>query len=128
MGKDANPKTLVDSPAVREKIRELAQLISQEQFGAEGIPKEIKFSLMEAIGHEAGQELAQAIDQKLMEIHQQHFAAAQPCPQCGKLCPSWSKRREFSTRDGTTELPEVACYCTACRRTFFPSAAPVRTR
>jgi len=39
------------SPAVRQKLQELAELISREQFGEERIPKEITFSEIEEIGH-----------------------------------------------------------------------------
>ena len=40
------------SGAVRQKLQELAELVSQERFGEAGIPKEITFSEIEEIGHQ----------------------------------------------------------------------------
>ena len=53
------------SGAVRQKLQELAELVSQERFGEAGIPKEITFSEIEEIGHQVGQLSRSAIEVKL---------------------------------------------------------------
>ena len=118
---DARTKPVELSPAIAEKMKELAELIAVEQFGPQGIPKEITFSEIEEIGHQAGRMLASKVDHELVADHQGHFADAQPCPQCGDGCASRPQGRELVTRDGRVALSEAACYCYRCRRPFFPS-------
>ena len=60
MSKEAREKRPAASPAVMEKMKELAELISQEQFAPSGVPIEITFSEIEEIGHQAGQLIAGA--------------------------------------------------------------------
>jgi len=116
------------SPAVRQKLQELAELISLEQFGEEGIPKEITFSEIEEIGHQVGQLAAGAMDQSLPLWHAKHLAAMEPCPQCGEDCQVQQRQRSLQTRDGTVTLDEPVCHCSRCARDFFPSASVAETR
>ena len=125
MSKKARKNRPVASPAVSERIQELAALIARERFGPEGVPKDITFSEIEEIGHQAGQMVAAEVDRELVGDHQEHFADEQACPQCGQRCASQPSERELTTRDGTMELPESVCYCLSCRRSFFPSAGSV---
>ena len=116
------------SPAVRQKLQELAELISEERFGEAGIPREFSFSEIEEIGHQVGQLAAGTVDQTLQLQHAQHLAEVEPCPQCGEDCQVQQRPRSLQTRDGTVELVEPVCYCPACERDFFPSASPLETR
>ena len=116
------------SPAVRRKLQELAELISLEQFGAEGIPKEITFSEIEEIGHQVGQLVAGTVDQTLQLRHTKHLADVEPCPQCGEDGKIQQRQRTLQTRDGTVELDEPVCHCPRCERDFFPSASLAETR
>ena len=122
MSKEARNARRVASPAVAEKMKELAVLVAWERFGPEGVPIDITFSEIEEIGHETGQMVAAHVDHKLVEDHQEHFTDEQACPQCGKPCASRPCKRELTTRDGAMELAETACRCPSCRRSFFPSA------
>ena len=122
MSMEARSSRLDVSPVVAEKMKELARLIAQERFGDEGIPVDITFSEIEEIGHQAGRSIAAHVDRQLMADHQEHFADQQACPQCGQACLPDAAERELTTRDGTMPLPEAACYCRSCRRSFFPSA------
>jgi len=116
------------SLTVRQKLQELAELISLEQFGEEGIPKEITFSEIEEIGHQVGQLAAGAVDRSLQLRHAEHLADVEPCPQCGEACQVQQQQRSLQTRDGTIELDEPVCHCLACERDFFPSASLAETR
>lgn len=116
------------SRAVRQKLQELAELVSQERFGEAGIPKEIAFSEIEEIGHQVGRLAAGTIDQTLQLRHAEHLAEVESCPACGRSCPVERRERPLQTRDGTILLDEPVCHCHACERDFFPSASPVETR
>jgi len=122
MSKDARVKAAAPSAAVQAKIRELAELMARERSAAGGLPADVTFSQIEAWGHQAGQLVAAAVDQRLVDQHRDQLAAEQPCPQCGQLCSCSARSRELITRDGPVELNEAACYCHRCRRSFFPSA------
>lgn len=108
------------SPAVRHKLQELAELISEERFGEAGIPLEFSFSEIEEIGHQVGQLAAGTIDQALQQQHAEHLSETVPCPGCGRRCQVKRHERGIQTRDGTVELDEPACYCPHCERDFFP--------
>lgn len=122
MSKEARNKRHEMSPAVVEKMKELAALIAAERFGLQRVPKQITFSAIEQIGHQAGRALATQVDQELVGDHRDHFGGEQACPQCGRACPSQPHQRDLMTRDGPVELTEATCYCVDCRRSFFPSA------
>lgn len=116
------------SSAVRRKLQELAELVSQERFGEAGIPREFTFSEIEEIGHEVGRLAAGTIDQALQLRHAEHLAEAASCPTCGRDCPIERRQRGLATRDGTVTLNEPVCHCRACERDFFPSASSVEAR
>jgi hypothetical protein len=116
------------SPAARQKLQELAELISQERFGAAGIPKEFTFSEIEAIGHGVGQLAAGAVDRLLQQQHAGHLVEREPCPGCGEECVVERRERPLQTRDGTIVLDEPVCRCRACERDFFPSASALEAR
>lgn len=124
MSKEARGKIEAVSPAVREKIRELAELMARERC-VDGLPSDLTFSEIEEWGHQAGRLLAAAVDQHVLHEHRAQLAAEQACPQCSRPCVCQSRPRELVTRDGPVELTEAVCYCTVCRRSFFPSAGVV---
>ena len=85
MSKDARAKAAEPSAAVRAKIRELAELMARERCAGGGLPPDVTFSQIEEWGHQAGQLVAAAVDQQLVDQHRDQLAAEQPCPQCGAL-------------------------------------------
>lgn len=110
------------SPAVRTKMQELADLVSREQYGEQGVPLEVTWTEIEDIGHEIGQLAAAEVDQTLQRSHAEHFDDPQACPACGRKCKTSVEPRALKTRDGTADLSEPTCFCNACERSFFPSA------
>jgi hypothetical protein len=115
------------SRAVRRKLQELADLIAEERFGEEGIPKEIAFSEIEEIGHQVGRLAAGTVDQTLQRQHAEHLTATASCPGCGRECEVKRRERPLQTRDGTVAFDEPVGYCSSCERDFFPSASPAET-
>ena len=111
------------SQQIQEKLAELAELVSIEQYGADGPPKELTFRDIERVGYQVGQLAAQKFESAATQQHQQHFDNDQLCPQCGTLChPQKPVERQLQTRLGPVRLSEIPFHCNACRRSFFPSA------
>ena len=111
------------SQAVRDKMRELAELVASEQYGPEGVPLEITFSQIEQLGHQVGRLTATTFDQAVQHQHARQFQHEHECPQCGNRCSlTREKPREFQTLDGKATLGEPEFFCPDCQRAFFPSA------
>ncbi len=110
------------SAEVRSKMVELAELITREKYGEEGVPYEITWAEIEEVGHEIGRLTATTVDEQLFSSHCRHFNDCHACPTCGRKCPRDHKSRGLKTRNGTAELDEPMFYCTSCERSFFPSA------
>ena len=110
------------SQAVRDKMRELAELVAREQYGPDGVPLEITFSQIEQLGHQVGRLTATTFDQTVQHQHTDHFQHRHSCPQCGNACSlAREKPRELQTLDGSARLEEPEFFCTDCQRSFFPS-------
>lgn len=90
--------------------------------------EEVRFTAMEAAGHKFGRAVAQMTTERLALAHAQRLTEPQPCPTCGRSCPLVHRERELETIDGPMDLSEPVCYCSACRRDFFPSASRLGTQ
>jgi hypothetical protein len=114
---------LTVSQQIQQKLSELAELVSMEQYGAEGPPKDLTFRQIENVGYEVGKLAAAKFESMAAEKHGKHFEGLQPCPQCGCQCEAGDPvERKLLTRLGPVNLVEVEFHCNACRRSFFPSA------
>ena len=108
---------------IQKKLVELAELISVQEYGPNGPPKELKFREIERAGYQAAQLAAAKFEMTVAEQHQRHFDGAQRCPQCGDQCEAEGlAERQLLTRLGPVNLSEIKFHCNACRRSFFPSA------
>lgn len=108
---------------IQEKFAELADLISKQQYGPDGPPKDVTFREIEQAGYQAAQLASAKFQQTATEQHQQHFEGVQPCPGCGADCEARGfAQRQLLTRLGPVNLSEIEFHCNACRRSFFPSA------
>lgn len=108
---------------IQHKLAELAELISVDEFGSDGPPKELTFREIESVGYQVAQLAAAKFEATATGQHRQHFEVDHPCPQCGKLCPAQGlTERQLLTRLGPVNLSEIEFHCNACRRSFFPSA------
>jgi hypothetical protein len=104
------------------KLSELAELISIQEYGPDGPPKELTFREIERVGYQAAQRIAAKFETTATAQHQQHFEGDQACPQCGDQCEAQGlAERRLLTRLGPVNLSEIKFHCNACRRSFFPS-------
>jgi len=92
------------------------------------LKEDVRFHVLESAGHALGRAVAQIATERLTLARAERIQGPQPCPTCGRACPLVHRERELETIDGPIELREPVCYCSACRRDFFPSASRVGTR
>lgn len=85
--------------------------------------EDVRFHEMEAAGHALGRVVAQSATEKLTLARAERLTEPQPCPTCSKRCSVVHRERDLETGDGSIDLSEPVCYCSACRRDFFPSAS-----
>lgn len=90
--------------------------------------EEVRFTMLEAVGHQVGRAVAQAMTERLALERAERLIGSQPCPCCGRRCPLVHRKRPMETIDGPIELHEPVCHCPSCRRDFFPSASGLGTR
>ncbi len=122
---EAAPNTVAPSVKhqIQAKLAELAELISIQEYGPDGPPKELKFREIERAGYQAAQLVASKFETTVSAQHQRHFDGPQACPQCGGECEAEGlAQRQLLTRLGPVDLSEIKFHCNACRRSFFPSA------
>lgn len=114
---------------LREKkerlLREAAEVdveLARLEGAIEGVPH---YSVIERRGHELGQELSCAFQQRQMGEVVAAAAVRQRCPGCGCLCAAAAQPRAMTGLDGPLDLLELKSHCPRCRRDFFPSAGSV---
>ena len=122
MGKDAQKQVVLTEEA-KKKFEECVAAFAACGFGADGPARDTTFAEIEEFGHEVGQMIARAVDERLATQHATHFRGTAPCPTCGTDCPveGTSATRDLQTCDGDVPLHEPICHCSVCRRDFFPS-------
>jgi hypothetical protein len=119
MGRDAGSIRVELSPELQQVACQLGRKVFPE-----GLPRETKFSELEAIACALGDEIAR----QLMESHVQQQTAdwpegdSAPCPECrGPTSEAPDRPRSLMTTRGEVTWTEHARYCHRCRRAFFPS-------
>ena len=64
------------SQQIEEKLAELAKLVSMQEYGPDGPPKELTFRQIEATAYRVGQHAAKMYEESATEQHQRHFSGA----------------------------------------------------
>lgn len=90
-----------------------------------GIPH---YSQIESAAAMTGRELAQFIQQVRIEEIALTQGPQSACPTCGDVCNIAHPRRTLESIVGRVEIMEPKAHCPRCRRDFFPSTTPPRTR
>ena len=81
------------------------------------------FTDLESAGHRMGRAVAQCTTERLCaKKTAKALSKLHACPDCGRRRKAELKDRSYVTTDGPIQLHEVACYCSTCRRDFFPAA------
>jgi len=112
----------------KELLRQLTELLVEEQVEQGVFLETPHYSLIERQAHLLGRELSQQAQARSAREIAAQCAAQVPCPTCQTPCPTQTQTREVRSLDGPVELTEVVGDCPACRRSFFPSAGCVGDR
>ena len=110
-----------------EELRELhdlaarwAQIVSKRAFGDDGPGLDVDFRTFEQIATAAAHGLTEGTLQLLLQQQAAKLPAEQPCPACGRLCPTQSRTRPLTAQGAAVEQVERIAHCPDCRRDFFP--------
>ena len=112
-----------------EELRELhdlarawAQIVSRRAFGDDGPGLDVDFRTFEQIATAAAQGLTEGTPQLLLQQQADKLPHEQPCPACGKLCPTGPHTRTLTAQGAEIQQAERLAHCPDCRRDFFPPA------
>ena len=112
-----------------EELRELhdlaarwAQIVSKRAFGDDGPGLDVDFRTFEQIATAAAHGLTEGTLQLLLKQQAGKLSGDQPCPHCGKLCPTAPHTRPLTAQGATVQQVEHIAHCPDCRRDFFPPA------
>lgn len=101
-----------------ERIRELAEELSQEFGQIEERDGECLMTDVEDFAAEIGDALATRVMERELESREKIGDAICPCCEApGKVR---RRKRTVQTKRGTIEIEEPEFYCGRCRKSFFP--------
>ncbi len=119
MGKD-----IARRPAeFQARVTQFARELSQEMF-PEGLPEGMKFSDLEEIAIEVGDEVSRTLIEGRVRARARSDPdpQAQGCPECGGPLREGPRRvRKLTTTRGAVTWTEQTQRCPRCRRAFSPS-------
>jgi hypothetical protein len=112
-----------------EELRELhdlaarwAKIVSKRAFGDDGPGLDVDFRTFEQIATAAAAGLTEGTLQLLLQQQADKLPERQPCPTCGKLCPTTPHTRPLTAQGAGVQQVERIAHCPDCRRDFFPPA------
>ena len=105
-----------------------AQIVSQRAFGEDGPGLDVDFTTFEQIATAAASGLTEGTLQLLLAQQADKLPQQQPCPTCGKLCPTKPHTRSLTAQGAEVQQVERIAHCPDCRRDFFPPADTSGTR
>ncbi len=124
---------MTTSPFTNDELLQLqsfaaqwAKIVSRRMFGEDGPGLQIDFRTMEAIASAAARGLTEGTLRLLLEQQAQKLPAEQPCPECGRLCPTEAQTRSLTAQGAEVPQLERVAHCPHCRRDFFPPPDSLR--
>jgi len=116
------------TPEMLQEIHDLAagwgKIVARRAFGEDGPGLDVDFDTMEQVARAAAAGLTEGALATALEQQARALTEDQPCPACGTPCPVRREPRTLASPGATVTHNEPVCHCPACRRDFFPPAAP----
>jgi hypothetical protein len=113
---------------LRTLAAQWGKIVSRRVFGEEGPGLEVDFRTMEQIATAAAQGLTEGTLTLFLQQQAEKLPDQQPCPDCGRLCPTEASQRSLTARGTRVEQVERVAHGPDCRRDFFPPTNAVGTR
>ena len=107
---------------LHDLARQWAKIVSRRAFGDDGPGLDVDFRTFEQIATAAAHGLTEGTLQLLLEQQAGKLPAEQPCPTCGKPCPTKPHTRPLTASGAEIRQVERVAHCPDCRRDFFPPA------
>jgi hypothetical protein len=107
---------------LRALAAEWGKIVSRRAFGDDGPGLDVDFRTFEQIATAAAQGLTEGTLQLLLQQQADKLPHEQPCPACGKLCPTGPHTRPLTAQGAEIQQAERIAHCSDCRRDFFPPA------
>lgn len=105
----------------QELLRELAELMIQEQVEKGVFLGTPHYSVIEIAAMNLGRELSQQAQERAAREVTANCEAKVACPSCQRKCEVRVQKRDVASLSGPVELAETVADCPKCQRSFFPS-------
>src|SRR5258708_884878 len=115
--------TADDLEGIRQFAKQWGKIVVRRAYGAEGPDLDVDLTQMEEMAFAAAQGLTAGALEEAAAQQGQRLGSEQACPKCGRLCRVGTEERPIAVKGGAFQLHEPTCYCSTCRRDFFPSAS-----
>jgi hypothetical protein len=119
--------TTEDLAAVRKLAKEFGKVIGKRAFGEDGPGLDVDLTMMETIAVEAAQGITEGTVESLLQQQTGQLPKCHPCPMCQRPCVSREGMRTIVVQGAAVEHREPVCYCSSCRREFFPPTGQSET-
>lgn len=95
---------------LHDLTRQWAKIVSKRAFGDDGPGLGVDFRTFEQIAT-AAHGLTEGTLRLLLEQQAGKLPEEQPCPECGKLCPTQSRTRPLTAQGATVQHAERIAHC-----------------
>jgi hypothetical protein len=117
-----------DLAEIHALAKQWGKIVVRRTFGEQGPGLDVDLDAMEQVAAAAAAGLTAGALEEATQKQAQQLPAEQPCPTCGRLCPTQQQTRSVTVSGDRQFLHrEPVGYCPACRRDFFPSASSAET-
>lgn len=115
--------TAEELQAITRLAKQWGKIVVRHAFGEQGPGLDVDLTQMEEMAYAAAQGLTAGALEEATAQQRQQLGEQQSCPTCGKPCGITTEERPIHVKGGGFQLREAKCYCSTCRRAFFPSAS-----
>jgi hypothetical protein len=111
-----NDKDLAEIHAL---AKQWGKIVVRRAFGDPGPGRDVDLDALELVAVAAAAGLAAGALEEATQQQAQHWPAEQPCPRCGRPCPTQPQSRPVVVQGGPFLHHEPVGHGPACRRHFF---------
>lgn len=110
--------------------RRMGENLATAAYGTQGPSLDVDLASLENLVVQLQASLLAGFCERATDQQREQLPQTYACPACGTECevkqpenlPEQQRSRTIQTRGGPFRLGEPRCFCSRCRRAFFPSA------